>query len=200
MNRTTLSIIFLLVSSTASAEQLYRWIEPDGSITFSPSPPTTGVDYKTIDSSAGAISGENADAALEAISAARESEPPLATAQIDQQTQSQLVSGSATGSLATASEGSTPTLRYAPETGLNRSQPIAQITRSAEIRELASQQQNNSTATLAAQTKRQHCVDLGKRVVSLERRLSAGLSADDMDNTVIAMARYQRSYDQYCIE
>jgi len=52
----------------------------------------------------------------------------------------------------------------------------------------------------AASFKRSRCQDLKKRVTSLERRLKSRLTPEDMDNTVIHMARYQRSFDQYCTQ
>ena len=60
-------------------------------------------------------------------------------------------------------------------------------------------QTRDQTAALDAKTrKRQQCDDLQKRVISLERRLQTRLTPEDMDNTVIHMARYQRSFDQHC--
>jgi len=55
-------------------------------------------------------------------------------------------------------------------------------------------------AAQAAAKKQRQCQDLGKRVVSLERRLRSPLTPDDMDNTVLAMARYQKSFDRFCVK
>jgi hypothetical protein len=57
----------------------------------------------------------------------------------------------------------------------------------------------NPAAQDAAKKQRQ-CQDLGKRVVSLERRLRSLLTPEDMDNTVLAMARYQKSFDRFCVK
>ena len=57
-----------------------------------------------------------------------------------------------------------------------------------------------SASTSAASYKQSRCKDLKKRVTSLERRLKSRLTPEDMDNTVLHMARYQRSYDQYCAQ
>ncbi|PID59936.1 MAG: hypothetical protein CSB44_12320 [Gammaproteobacteria bacterium] len=57
-----------------------------------------------------------------------------------------------------------------------------------------------SPDAIAARNKRNRCDDLRKRVVSLERRLRLDLTPGDMDNTVIHMARYQKSFDQFCAD
>ena len=48
--------------------------------------------------------------------------------------------------------------------------------------------------------KLRQCEDLKKRMVSLERRLRNRLTPADMDNTVVYIARYQRSYDHHCAQ
>lgn len=57
-----------------------------------------------------------------------------------------------------------------------------------------------ATRQTAAGRKQRQCQDLQKRVVSLERRLRSRLTPEDMDNTVVHMARYQRSFDQHCVQ
>lgn len=59
---------------------------------------------------------------------------------------------------------------------------------------------NLAASISAANFKQSRCQDLQKRVTSLERRLKSRLTPEDMDNTVLHMARYQRSFDQYCAQ
>ena len=63
-----------------------------------------------------------------------------------------------------------------------------------------SQVRSQSMAASASSNKQRRCQDLRKRVVSLERRLKSRLTPEDMDNTVVHMARYQRSFDQHCVQ
>lgn len=178
MNRLFICTILLALSSAASAETLYRWTEPDGSITFSPNKPPAGVDYKTVESP-GAKNSSISKPSTARPAVARNIQTPITAsnaAQIQPAVQSQ------------------QQLSYSPDRqsgNANGRQNAAQASRSS-----VSPQANNVAST----QKRGRCVELGKRVVSLERRLRSPLEAQDMDNTVIAMARYQRSYDQFCVE
>jgi len=179
----------LFTSQTIQAEKLYRWIEPDGSITFSPVPPASGVEYKTVQSSGSNVTRTPQKAAIE------ESAPSiLATSEHDSQLTLPPVNETpiaAQPALAVAK----PRISYAPDTGEG-------ITRSTEPAVIAPTPEANTTKntrTIASDNKRRQCQDLSKRVMSLEQRLRSKLLPEDMDNTVIAMARYQRSYDQHCI-
>ncbi len=182
MNRLIICTILLLSSQAVLAEKLYRWIEPDGSITFSPNPPPAGVDYKAVNSAAIGSSGLTQPSIL-------------ATSEHDLNRPAPRVDNSVAEAPATpaaAKQG----LSYAPEIGTRRNR--ATNTTVAELATPA-QAQRSSTA-VASSKKRRQCQDLSKRVLSLERRLRSPLTPVDMDNTVIAMARYQKSYDRHCIE
>jgi len=164
--------ILLIGSASVQAEKLYRWIEPDGSITFSPNPPPAGVDYKTVNSA----TGENTQLpkqqnAVTASSAAPAQAPAAPTKPV------------------TISK-----LNYAPETS---SAPARRVQTPKPA--VAAATAANPAAQAAAKKQRQ-CQDLGKRVVSLERRLRSLLTPEDMDNTVLAMARYQKSFDRFCVK
>ena len=84
-------------------------------------------------------------------------------------------------------------LTYAPDTGAKRKMVPSQTEPATPV------DQTQVSQTLASNNKRQQCQALSKRVVSLERRLRSPLEPEDMDNTVVAMAKYQRSFDQHCI-
>lgn len=187
MNRLLICIILLNISSMASAETLYRWIEPDGSITFSPSKPTNGVDFKVVESSGAKQNSLQA------------SEPSiLATSEHAIEPERALLNETKILTRPAAAVPVVPArqgLSYAPETS---SRTTAKAEPEAPLVE-PTNASTNSNSTASA-NKRRQCQDLSKRVVSLERRLRSPLAPDDMDNTVVAMARYQRSYDQHCIE
>ena len=174
INQVIACSILLIGSTTVQAEKLYRWIEPDGSITFSPNPPPAGVDYKTVNSA----TGENT--------------------QLPNQ-QSAIASSSATPAQAPAVPAEPipiSKLTYAPETS---SAPAPNVQAEPRKPVIAAATAANPAAQAAAKKQRQ-CQDLGKRVVSLERRLRSPLTPDDMDNTVLAMARYQKSFDRFCVK
>lgn len=181
MNRLLICIILLGIGSTAAAETLYRWIEPDGSITFSPTKPPAGVEFKAVEASG-----------------ANQAEPQpsiLATSEHGVESALPRVNDTEILTRPAPAVATRQGLNYAPETS---SRPItsAKVDVAPAIQKAATPNKD----TTASANKRRQCQDLSKRVVSLERRLRSKLSAEDMDNTVIAMARYQHSYDRHCVE
>jgi len=48
MIRTITLLSLILATSTVFADGLYKWVEPDGSITFSPNPPPAGIEFERI--------------------------------------------------------------------------------------------------------------------------------------------------------
>jgi len=187
MNRLFLCIILLLGSQAAHAEKLYRWIEADGSITFSPTPPAKGVEYKTVE-------GSGSNVASPASATIEESDKKSIMATSEHAVAPPQPDANLTTTIARPANAlPKQRLTYAPETGSKRI-----ITGQTPVL-TTPETQNTSTQPLASSNKRQQCQALSKRVVSLERRLSSPLTPEDMDNTVIAMARYQRSFDQYCV-
>jgi len=189
MNRLIICIILLSIGNLTSAETLYRWIEPDGSITFSPTKPPAGVEYTAVDAS-----GENSSGSIQAID--QNVEPSiLATSEHTLEPATPGVNSTKIQARPAPAVATRQGLNYAPETG---SAPIAATDLNASTAPAANPAPNSST--IASSSKRRQCQDLSKRVMSLERRLRTRLQPDDMDNTVMAMARYQRSYDQHCVE
>lgn len=184
MNRLIICTILLAFGQAAFAEELYRWTEDDGSITFSPMPPPDGVDYKLVQS------GNTSEVSSNEVVTAKPS--ILATSEHDIRTPSARVNA-APQSTQPLTAAAKPALTYAPElnSGITRSAPDTNTVVAANTAEPKIQ-------TIGSNKKRQQCEDLSKRVTSLERRLRADLNWEDMDNTVIAMARYQRSFDQHC--
>ena len=154
----TITCALLFSCTGVQAEQLYRWVEEDGSITFSPNLPAAGIDYQSVGSATAPGQPET---------------DPVTALKTDPQI-----------------------LRYAPETTRNATAQADQQTNTAE----PITQATTPLITASTGSKRRHCQDLQKRVISLERRMRADLTADDMDNTVIHMARYQRSFDQFCAQ
>jgi len=188
MNRSLFCIILLLISHTVLAEKLYRWVEADGSITFSPNPPPSGVDYKAVN--AAHNNAAKADlpkpASTPSILATSEhgldtDEPKTAAAKITVQPEV---------------EAERQKLSYAPDIG---NKTTTQTSPAAATQKPIQPRVSQAEIT-SSNKKRRHCQDLNKRVMSLERRLRSPLKPVDMDNTVVAMARYQRSYDQHCID
>jgi hypothetical protein len=163
----------MLGSSNVMAEKLYRWVEPDGSITFSPTPPADSKEFKTVSGAKSASASSTAMAATDV----------------------SFAQGEQTAAEAQVAAGTSPTLaparlRYAPDTAMTKTPDRSRRT--------APRGSSSKLPLIAASSKRGHCQDLKKRVVSLERRLRSGLTPEAMDATVIHMARYQRSFDQFC--
>ena len=169
--------------STAHADgALYRWSEPDGALTFSPTPPADGTPYVEVDpmtmrprTAAGA--DETSAPATGAAAAAvvrREAPSPTTAAPLDADTVVRTDAATPRPSVVTAAPvRATPT--PVPANGGER-----------------------GTTAASSGEKVERCGELRKRVVSLERRLATPLTPEDMDNTVVHMARYQQSFDRHC--
>ncbi len=172
--------LLLTCCATAMAEPLYQWTEADGSITFSPNKPPAGIDFKVIEPTAG-ITSESSEGA---------NEPVLAA------------------SVGTASALDNSRKRLPVRSSIATLNPEDSSVESGSVSWSSNDQQPAKpalpTQTLLAPTASNstpgRCEDLRKRVVSLERRLKANLSPEDMDNTVVHMSRYQRSYDKFCVQ
>ena len=78
---------------------------------------------------------------------------------------------------------------------------LAQHDSSQNVGQLNGRLSDSSIAASDSKSQKQHqCEDLQKRIVSLERRLRQTLSDEDMDNTVVYMAKYQLSFNQHCVQ
>lgn len=176
-----------LPSTGSNAQTFYKWVEADGSITFSADPPENGIDYETV-TSMNDDRQENKSVHV--------TQPAAKPARHE------------TSQISPTSEASNalakpPTSRVAPM----KDQKMGITAANNE-----SAKRSDTPATGAAllarpapaispdSGKQRQCEDLKKRVISLERRLKSHLTPEDMDNTVVHMARYQRSYDQYCVQ
>lgn len=193
MIRPLIFCTLLSISAIVLAQPLYKWVEPDGSITFSVELPPSGVKYEIIEPSA-----SNGDPSIQSNDAIRSEQAPT----IKQ--------------LQPTALPVEPTQRVAPQLGVQATkrsgiQRGSQNASDAEPTQAPSGADESFTsnnpgsderlATVSAKIrKQQQCEDLKKRVVSLERRLKTRLTPDDMDNTVVHMARYQRSYDHHCVQ
>lgn len=166
------------------AQPLYKWTEADGSVTFSPKQPPAGTSFETIQSTSkkktatDSVTREAATTPVTAAAAPASSPSSVAPRIIPNDQLSQLSSSSSNSE--------------------NRSGQLNSITAPDASPDSSQAQNSNQVASIAASNKQSRCQDLRKRVVSLERRLKSRLTPQDMDNTVIHMARYQRSFDQYC--
>jgi len=183
MIRRTSLLLLLAFSSVSIAQPLYKWVEADGSITFSPKKPPAGITFETIEGGAGTKNT--------AVPAAQSTPKPAAalpgTARITRAVETDL---SAAITSSAIEQQNTEAERTSPSALGNVNSGIAvQTNQQADSRKMTS---------VAASNKKSRCQDLRKRVVSLERRLQSRLTPEDMDNTVIHMARYQRSFDQHC--
>ncbi len=186
MTRILLCTILLTAACQVSAATLYRWIEADGSITFSPEPPAAGIAYDTVETGVG-----NSAAALPATQNAAQSaaNPALEPVQRPLQQQPAIQLQPQQG------------LAYAPSATESVQNSITKATPSTTPTTLAQGQKPNASQSGVVGSSQKHaqCQDLKKRVVSLERRLRSKLSPGEVDNTVVAIVRYQDSFDQFCL-
>lgn len=195
MKRTLLCALLVSAACQASAATLYRWVESDGSITFSPEPPAAGVTFETVNTGDSTAKNTSAVRSMNATPAA--SVPPTASA---------AASTSAAGSSPREPQiqtlplpnSSRQELTYAPNAQAALGAGISQMEKTTAAKLNGNRLMRRDTDSVSNQ-KFDQCQDLKKRVVSLERRLRSTLTPDEVDNTVVAMVRYQQSYDQFCL-
>ena len=157
----------------ADAPPLYRWTEPDGSLTFSPTAPTDGTPYEEVDPMT----------MRPASAASRENVAPIRRA-----------TPRAPSPVAPASADGVPD---APAIGAAVRSPANGA--SADLdRSSGTAPSSNGPRTVVSNDRNRRCSELGKRVVSLERRLTTPLSPRAMDDTVVQIARYQQSVERHC--
>lgn len=205
MLRYTSLLILLSISLIVVAQPLYKWVEQDGTITFSPVKPPKGIKFETINPATG---DQSSSPALRR----KPQEPPMPqpsqalpvqsiTPAADGQAESAKLFGkqqrpvsSLEPSLKREGNGKTGE-RLSSESG--SAPAVADLPDRSAITQAAPASQNDN---VQPNRKQRQCQDLQKRVISLERRLRSRLTPEDMDNTVVHMARYQRSYDQHCVQ
>ena len=187
-------------TGTAGAAELYRWVEPDGSVTFSPNPPPAGVAFDTVDTaaSAGAPGGTSGAAPADAPATAS----PVATP-----APRTLPAPPPDAAIADAGYAPAPPpppgVAYAPppmgaavsgvpREGLRAGEPAADAVAGAAAAPVA-EDASGIGIDVADATRRAQCRELEKRVVSLERSLMSEMPPQRMDDTVLNMARYQEN-------
>jgi len=198
-----LSLVLLTlvgVQSLAQAEVLYQWKEADGSLTFAPNPPPegSGIAYKVVEPSASV----NPVALVDELPTANE----LASASSLSRSQ-QAPQSAQTSSLQPQSS-----IEYTPmddtQNLRNPLPPGISAGADANADTAANAAQNNSTIAAAkdgknsememSKQKSRQCEDLNKRIVALENRMVHSVTGEEMDQAVLAIARYQNSYDHHC--
>ncbi len=187
MLRPVTLLVLLCVSVATLAQPLYKWVEKDGSITFSVEPPPAGVSFETIENkTSNKISSPS---------------KPQSTRQnsVEQSLVEQRIS-TQNPQLVAPIQGLQATTRQSLQNN-ERGQNFSAQPQSAASGGSANIPNQDTQAAIRASTrKEQQCDDLKKRVISLERRLQTRLTPDDMDNTVVHMVRYQRSFDHHCVQ
>jgi len=176
------------------AAELYRWTEPDGSITFSPDPPPAGTSFERV----GDVDPSSSSAPVRAPASAEPLSSSTTGADRPMQADTSVDAGAVSSSASRA-----PELNYAPPPAAPPLLGAAlQRTDDRTTPSNTAPRQNGRVGSLGtgggSQQRDERCRELEKRVISLERRLSTRLSADDMDNTVLYMARYQQNVERHC--
>lgn len=188
----TLRLALLLACCTSAlAQPLYKWIEADGSITFSPDKPQKGIDFQVINADDGVTASKIAVRAPKTSAA-----DPTSSAQTSY---SQQISDGSSG-IAQPLASSYSTGKALNARSLNINELGSNAGQQASMTSMVRQHSGQTIQSSAAMRKQNQCEDLRKRVVSLERRLKSDLTPADMDNTVVHMSQYQRSYDQHCVQ
>ena len=183
MIRTLLCAILLGTACQATANTLYKWTEADGSITFSPEPPAAGIAYDTVQTG----------------SANPAPQRPLPQQAVTQN--SLQAPNNVTRNRVTAAAPTEPAqdLAYAPAAaalpdGIAWENPQDTANHADQLRRSG----GSNSGLIGSTQKNSQCQDLEKRVMSLERRLRSKLTPDEVDNTVVAIVRYQNNFDQFC--
>ena len=201
----------LVAFATAGAAELYRWVEPDGSITFSPNRPPAGVDFDVVDAGGGGGGGA-APASIDASPVARVPSPVAPRDEIDAAAAASVAPVTAATVAGPAPAAAAPGVAYAPPPlgaaalgeGLRPAAADAtataapDATRGTASEAPAAASDDASGSDPAAARRHAQCRELEKRVVSLERSLMLEMPPERMDDTVLSMARYQSSLDDHC--
>ena len=194
-------------SGAVDAAELYRWVESDGSITFSPKRPPAGVDFDTVETGAAGSAVAPDRAAASAVS-------PVSPVAPAGRTKSDVGVEAAAATAAPPAPAASPSARanvsYAPPplgaavagdvegpaAGPGAASPDAGAT--ARTAQGSGDAGGLPAADSADARRRAQCRELEKRVVSLERSLMIEMPPARMDDTVVSMARYQTSLDDHC--
>jgi len=172
-------LLVTIACGSAAATDLYRWTEADGSITFSPQRPAAGIAFERVDTEAEPSAGSILDPSIASSPRPEVTTPMPSTSQAPEPRPD-------------------PGLSYAPPP-LGAATNASADPRSPSVAAVERDSRNLSVQEHAGSSQREErCRELAKRVVSLERRLTTRLSAQDMDDTVLYMARYQQNVERHC--
>lgn len=198
--------VLLAVVSGAHAETLHQWKEADGSLTFSPTPPPegSGIEYRLMNTG----SEPTADISLPetTLTASEITQSQPATPSLLPRSANVAVREAATGSkqvqTETEAQAAKPSVQYAPSRqlalrnampeGISRAEPAKNTAKREDVEE------SNQSEVLASRHKGTQCADLGKRIMALENTITQSKTAEHMDNAILQIARYQRSYNAHC--
>ena len=193
MIRTFHLAVLLACAGSALAQPLYKWTETDGSITFSPEKPEKGIDFQVINADAGVKPSKIAvrDTTITETEATGS----------DQASGTQKISYGSSD-LAQPLSSSYSSVQRLDSRTIHANDLVSKAGQQASMASMSKQPSNQTSqspeAATAAAQKQNRCDDLRKRVVSLERRLRSNLTPADMDNTVVHMSKYQKSFDRHC--
>jgi len=230
MKRTFRLALLLGCCGSALAQPLYKWTEADGSITFSPEKPESGIDFQVIDPQQGVTKNQrpavkpatarpdvlelNEITAMDTDSSPSSvivrSEPPVNDSAIEKPEAILIDEESNTGKISysfkssvlpAATSASAINRQNANVANINAAGSSAgrQAALTSMIKQHNEQAFQYSPAAMTAIQQQNACEDLRKRIVSLEGRLKATLTPEDMDNTIMYMSGSQKSYDEYCV-
>lgn len=180
-----LATVLLVAGGLHAADDgvLYRWTEADGTLTFSPTPPTDGRPYERVGAETASL--PRARAAGPARTGTRAPAPERIAP---------VVPLSAAPAPAAADKPAPAPAAAVPAVGVAASRAASAAAAAAD----AVGDGGEAVQIVASHDKARRCDELRKRIVSLERRLATELTATDMDNTVVHMARYQSNLDRHC--
>jgi len=213
------SYCFLLLLSAATqlaAQPLYKWVEADGSLTFSTDKPPAGVKYDVVTTDSktsitkasqgpSSVTKQNKttqirpSASVDTIAPAvriRASDPAVVRTQQPRSNSSAATAAGKNINRSALSDGAgTAGLTTGTNSGL--ATPVFSDTTGTQGNTAT---RYGSVANNARSQKLRKCQDLKKRVFTLEQRLRTRLTPEDMDNTVVHIASYQNSYDRICAQ
>lgn len=185
-------ILLLTAMHAANAEILYQWREPDGTLTFSPTPPPEGsnVHFTVVkpDDTINPIALPAEGQQLSTLSGNSTSQPAQQVRTANQTSSVQLAYAPSTSKPQTT----------IPETDLPQGITAASISQINSDQHTDGGSDTDNQALQASLRKKQQCGDLNKRIIALENRMSHSQNNAEMDQAVLQIMRYQTSYDSFC--
>jgi len=191
-----LYLAFGAAPAIVQAEVLYQWFEADGSLTFSPTPPPegSGIKYKVMNSAGDTANGITLADNPQSAKAVASAKVPVLAPKPEPAPAAQVL----------AYAPSTPSAKRSTAldlpSGISRVGTSTDATPSHSKANSANQgsTENGSAQLQASKQKSQHCSDLGKRIVALENRITHSNTNQEMDQVILQISRYQKSYSSHC--